>query len=131
MFIVPLMWHFLSLSLLSHIQGQALVVASLATIISLTVGGDLAGSHMLLLGASAMGAASIASGILGSIMIVVILVSNVLRINPDNVATPIAASLGDLVTLGLLSILAKGLYDISGKSTSEREGSISGKSASE
>ena len=59
-----------------------------------------------------MGAASIASAILGSIMIGVILISYLIKINPDNVATPIAASLGDLVTLGLLSVLAQGLFEI-------------------
>ena len=88
-------------------------MAGLATLISITLGADLTGSHMLLLGASAMGSAAIASAILGSIMIVVILLSHHLRINPDNVATPIAASLGDLVTLGLLSIIARGLFVIS------------------
>lgn len=60
-----------------------------------------------------MGSAAIASAVLGSIMIVVILLSHHLRINPDNVATPIAASLGDLVTLGLLSVIARGLFVIS------------------
>ena len=67
-----------------------------------------------------MSTAAIASLLLGAIMIVVIVVSYVVRINPDNVATPIAASLGDLVTLGLLSVIAKWLYDIGGKR--EREG---------
>ena len=33
------------------------------------------------------------------------------RVNPDNVATPIAASLGDLVTLSLLSWIASLLYN--------------------
>jgi solute carrier family 41 len=47
-------------------------------------------------------------------MIGVIVVSHIARINPDNVATPIAASLGDLVTLGLLSLIANWLYDLSG-----------------
>ena len=90
------------------------MVAALATVLSVVLGRDLAGSHILLLGASAMGAAAIASALLGSIMILVILISHSLKINPDNVATPIAASLGDLVTLGLLSVLAKGLFDIGG-----------------
>jgi hypothetical protein len=31
-------------------------------------------------------------------------------INPDNVATPIAASLGDLITLSLLAGISTGLY---------------------
>lgn len=36
-------------------------------------------------------------------------------INPDNVATPIAASLGDLITLALLSGISRGLYIELGK----------------
>lgn len=43
-------------------------------------------------------------------MVAVILVSRHLHINPDNVATPIAASMGDLVTLALLSWIASLLY---------------------
>ena len=59
-----------------------------------------------------MGSASIASAVLGSIMIGVIIACHILHINPDNVATPVAASLGDLVTLGLLSVIAAALYNI-------------------
>lgn len=62
-----------------------------------------------------MSTAAIASAALGTIMIIVIVVSYVVRINPDNVATPIAASLGDLVTLGLLSVIANWLYEMGGK----------------
>ena len=94
------------------VQGQALIVAGLATIISLILGADLQSAHQLLLGASAMGSASIASAVLGSIMIGVIITCHILHINPDNVATPVAASLGDLVTLGLLSVIAAALYDV-------------------
>ena len=46
----------------------------------------------------------------GSLMIVVVLVSRRLRINPDNVATPIAASLGDLTTISLLAIICQYLF---------------------
>jgi len=53
--------------------------------------------HALVLCASSMVTAAIASLVLGVIMICVILFSRHLGINPDNVATPIAASLGDLV----------------------------------
>ena len=72
-------------------------------------------AHMLLLGASSTSTAAIASFLLGAVMITVIVVSHIVRINPDNVATPIAASLGDLVTLGLLSLIANWLYDLSGQ----------------
>lgn len=43
-------------------------------------------------------------------MIGVIVGSRKMGINPDNVSTPIAASLGDLVTLALLSGISWGLY---------------------
>ncbi|CAI7993975.1 Solute carrier family 41 member 1 [Geodia barretti] len=99
---------------LSLIQGQALVVAALATGVSVIFGRDLHVAHTLLLGASSMSTAAIASFLLGGVMIGVIVVSHIARINPDNVATPIAASLGDLVTLGLLSLIANWLYDLSG-----------------
>lgn len=46
----------------------------------------------------------------GLIMIGVIIGSRKVGINPDNVATPIAASLGDLITLAILSGISTGLY---------------------
>ena len=91
------------------------MVAALATAVSIIFGRDLHGAHMLLLGASSMSTAAVASFLLGTVMVGVIVVSHTVRINPDNVATPIAASLGDLVTLGLLSLVANWLYDLSGK----------------
>jgi hypothetical protein len=39
-----------------------------------------------------------------------ICVCRVLKVNPDNVATPIAASLGDVTTLSLLAWIADLLY---------------------
>ena len=47
-------------------------------------------------------------------MVGVILLSRKCRVNPDNVATPIAASLGDLTTLGLLAWIASLLYEAKG-----------------
>ena len=46
-------------------------------------------------------------------MVAVIAVSRRYNVNPDNVATPIAAALGDLVTLSLLAIVAHTLNSIS------------------
>lgn len=48
-------------------------------------------------------------------MIGVIIASRKIGINPDNVATPIAASLGDLITLSLLAGISTGLYKELGK----------------
>ena len=88
--------------------------------------------HTFLISASAVLTASIASLVLGNvfslismynlstfpyfecvagvIMVFVIIISHKFHINPDNVATPIAASLGDLITLGLLSAIATLLF---------------------
>ena len=66
--------------------------------------------HFLLISASCLSTASLASGILGALIIIVIITSRYLHINPDNVATPIAASLGDLITLLFLSKISQFLY---------------------
>lgn len=50
-------------------------------------------------------------------MVLVIVVSRKLKINPDNVATPIAASLGDLTTLSLLAAVSLVLYKAIGMYT--------------
>ncbi|XP_054164146.1 solute carrier family 41 member 1-like [Oppia nitens] len=96
------------------IQCQATIVAFLAAIFAITMDwlpeGDFNFSHALLLCASSLLTASIASFILGLLMIVVVIVSHKCRINPDNVATPIAASLGDLITLALLAKFSDMLY---------------------
>ena len=48
-------------------------------------------------------------------MIGVIIGSRKVGINPDNVATPIAASLGDLITLSLLATVSTVLYEYIGE----------------
>ena len=48
-----------------------------------------------------------------SLMMFVIVCSKKININPDNIATPIAASLGDLVTLTILAYLCTFLYKLS------------------
>ncbi|KAK3600640.1 hypothetical protein CHS0354_031552 [Potamilus streckersoni] len=92
------------------IQAQAIVVGFLASLVAMIMDwvpeGKWDVQHGLLLCASSMSTASLASFILGSVMVAVVILSRKLSINPDNVATPIAASLGDLTTLTLLSGLA-------------------------
>ncbi|XP_077151257.1 solute carrier family 41 member 1 isoform X2 [Ranitomeya variabilis] len=96
------------------IQVQATVVGFLASIAAVIFGwipdGHFLMENAVLLCASSVSTAFIASLILGLVMIGVIIGSKKLGINPDNVATPIAASLGDLVTLALLSGISWGLY---------------------
>ncbi|XP_039555296.1 solute carrier family 41 member 1 isoform X2 [Passer montanus] len=96
------------------IQVQATVVGFLASIAAVVFGwipdGHFSIDHAVLLCASSVATAFIASLVLGMIMIGVIIGSRKMGINPDNVATPIAASLGDLITLALLSGISWGLY---------------------
>lgn len=100
---------------LALIQCQAMVVGMLASIAAVILGWipkahfDI--HHGLLLCASSLVTASVASFILGVIMVAVILLSRRMNIDPDNVATPIAASLGDLTTLALLSWISSVLYN--------------------
>lgn len=100
---------------LSLIQCQAMVVGMLASLAAVILGwipeAQFDIHHALLLCASSLVTASIASFLLGLVMVAVILFSRRLNINPDNVATPIAASLGDLTTLALLSSISSFLHD--------------------
>ena len=48
-------------------------------------------------------------------MIAVVVLSRKCHVNPDNVATPIAASLGDLTTLALLALISQILWNAIGK----------------
>ncbi|XP_030632561.1 solute carrier family 41 member 1 [Chanos chanos] len=99
---------------LALIQVQATVVGFLASIAAVIFGwipeGQFKMGHAVLLCASSVATAFIASLLLGLIMIGVIIASRKVGINPDNVATPIAASLGDLITLALLAGISTGLY---------------------
>jgi solute carrier family 41 len=90
------------------IQTQAIIVTFLASgaamLLAWVPRGNMDFGHAALLCASSLTTASLASFVLSGIMIVVVLVSRRYYVNPDNVATPIAASLGDLTTLAILSV---------------------------
>lgn len=100
---------------LTLIQCQAIVVGFLGSMVAIIMGGIKSKSveldHAYLLCASSLVTVSIASFVLGLLTAGVIVLSRHCRINPDNVATPIAASLGDITSLSLLSWVATLLYD--------------------
>jgi len=50
----------------------------------------------------------------GSVMVVIILLARRFHINPDNIATPIAGSLGDLMTVSLLAAISMFIFRILG-----------------
>ena len=100
---------------LALLQVQGIVVGWLAACLAMGMAwlaspGKFALAKVLVLATSSVVTASLASATLGLVMVLVISASRMLNVNPDNVATPIAAALGDLVTLGLLSFVASNLH---------------------
>lgn len=67
--------------------------------------------HAMLLTASSMFTATSSCFVLDFVLVAVILLSNKLKMNPDNLATPLAASIGDVVSISLLSFIASLLFE--------------------
>lgn len=104
---------------LTLIQCQAIVVGFLGALVAIVMGGiksnEVELDHAYILCASSLITVSIASFVLGLITAGVIVFSRHCHINPDNVATPIAASLGDITSLTLLSWASTFLYESVGQ----------------
>uniref|UniRef100_A0A1I7XJ36 MgtE domain-containing protein n=1 Tax=Heterorhabditis bacteriophora TaxID=37862 RepID=A0A1I7XJ36_HETBA len=92
-----------ALSNMALIQTQAIVVSSIAVVPAIILGEKLFNlPDFLCIMLSAVTTASIASLLLGAIMIGVVIMARKFNINPDNITTPVAASLGDVTTLFIL-----------------------------
>ncbi|XP_073327509.1 solute carrier family 41 member 2 [Pagrus major] len=95
-------------------QLQATVLGLLASMMATLLGwmaeGKMPPHHVVLLCSASVSTAFMASLLQGIIMVGVIVGSHRLGINPDNVATPMAASFGDLITLALLAFFSQWFY---------------------
>ena len=93
------------------VQCQATLIAFLASLIAITANvarnGSFNVNNSLILCASSLITANFACFLLGTCMVLVIVISHRFEIDPDNIATPIAASLGDVTTLALLAAFAQ------------------------
>ncbi|XP_037659496.1 solute carrier family 41 member 3 isoform X4 [Choloepus didactylus] len=100
---------------LALVQVQAIVVGFLAALAALLLGAisreELDLVKMGLLCASSVITAFLAAFALGMLMVCIVIGARKLGVNPDNIATPIAASLGDLITLSILALVSSFFYE--------------------
>lgn len=100
----------------SLVQAQAIVVALIASLLAvgthLIEGNefDFARSFCVILSATVT--ASVASFALASIMVLLAIIARHFGLNPDNIATPIAAALGDVTSLAFLIIFGTLFYRV-------------------
>ncbi|KAH8554316.1 hypothetical protein BGW37DRAFT_249274 [Umbelopsis sp. PMI_123] len=99
---------------LALLQVQSLIAGSIAGLFSFVLGMLMRPSNdastyyeSMLVIASSMIAASLSSLILGIFMCILIILSRRFNVDPDNIACPMASSLGDIVTLVLLATFAR------------------------
>ncbi|XP_043084781.1 solute carrier family 41 member 2 [Puntigrus tetrazona] len=99
---------------LSLKQVQATVLGFLAALVASALGWileeEIIVKHVALLCCCSVVTAFTASLLQGIVMVGVIIGSKKVGVNPDNIATPIAASLGDIITLGLLAVIGHGFF---------------------
>ncbi|KAF3854569.1 hypothetical protein F7725_022624 [Dissostichus mawsoni] len=95
---------------------QATVLGLLASLMATVLGwmaeGQMPLHHIMLLCSASVSTTFFASLLQGIIMVGVILGSMRMGINPDNVATPMAASFGDLITLALLACFSQWFFSL-------------------
>ncbi|XP_014469155.1 PREDICTED: solute carrier family 41 member 1-like [Dinoponera quadriceps] len=99
------------------VQIQAIVAAICVAVFAMTVGAITTDTdngfdwnHAVLLAASSVSTATSSCFILDFLLIAVIMLSYRCKMNPDNLATPLAASFGDVVSISVLSGISSQLY---------------------
>ena len=112
---------------LALLQVQALVVSFIAGLLAFVLGlatrtglvksgMATAGSggyfELLLVLCAAMVSAAVSSAIAGAFMTSLVIMSRRLKLDPDNFATPLASSIGDLLTLTILGFFASAFFNV-------------------
>lgn len=97
-------------SLISRVLNPGATPSGAQVVMEQHRGGGIDWENVLILCASSLLTANIASFVLGTMMILVIVGSYKVRIDPDNVASPVAASFGDMTTAALLAVIAHSIY---------------------
>ncbi|XP_063630144.1 solute carrier family 41 member 1-like isoform X3 [Cydia splendana] len=99
----------------SLVQVQAIVAATVvaifAIVINIITDKTFNGDYVLLLISSAVFTATTTCFILDFVLVMVIICSHRFKVNPDNVATPLAASIGDIVSNSVLAVTAQYMYE--------------------
>ncbi|XP_038219228.1 solute carrier family 41 member 2-like [Zerene cesonia] len=100
---------------ISLVQVQAIVAATVVSMFAIVVNSitDRAfnGNYVLLLISSAIFTATTTCFVLDFVMVMVIFGSQKFKVNPDNVATPLAASIGDIVSNSVLAVTAQYMFE--------------------
>lgn len=100
---------------ISLVQVQAIVAATVVSIFAIVVNTitdrAIFGPYVLLLVACAVFTATTTCFVLDFVMVMVIYASHRFKVNPDNVATPLAASIGDIVSNTVLAVTAQYMYE--------------------
>ena len=101
---------------LALVQVQAVGVAAVAALTAILLGvivhHNFELSESLIIVSCSIATTMICGLVLGSIMAGIVVLSRQYDVNPDNIATPIAASMGDLITLLVLVYLSKAAFNI-------------------
>ncbi|KAI5645946.1 divalent cation transporter domain-containing protein [Phthorimaea operculella] len=100
---------------ISLVQVQAIVAATVVSLFAIIMNTitdrTFNGDYVLLVIASAVFTATTTCFVLDFVMVMVIYGSHKFKVNPDNVATPLAASIGDIVSNSVLAVTAQYMFE--------------------